>query len=122
MSMENHRGKISTGKTDKSTKALWQYYQEIHLTKQEELGERNYEFCFTKYFFHISKGSLTFCKIVRHGPSALLPLRTKACCGFFIALKNPSSQPGFNPRTLGPMANTLTITSPRRQFGGYLLL
>jgi hypothetical protein len=33
----------------------------------------------------------------------------------FIALKNPSPWPGLNPRTLGPMANTLTITPLRQQ-------
>jgi hypothetical protein len=33
---------------------------------------------------------------------------------FFIAVKNPSPLPGFNPRTLGLIASTLTITSPKR--------
>jgi hypothetical protein len=43
------------------------------------------------------------------GPSALLPLRSKACYGFFVSLKNPSPMLGLNPRTLGPMASTLLI-------------
>jgi hypothetical protein len=34
----------------------------------------------------------------------------------FIALKNQSSRPSLNPRTLGPMTNTLTITPRRRMF------
>jgi hypothetical protein len=34
----------------------------------------------------------------------------------FIALKNPSTWPGSNPRCLGPVASTLTTTPPRRQF------
>jgi hypothetical protein len=33
------------------------------------------------------------------------------CAADFIAL--PSPRPGLNPRTLGPMASTLTIASPR---------
>jgi hypothetical protein len=32
----------------------------------------------------------------------------------FIALNNPSPRLGLNPRTLGLMASTLTITPPRR--------
>jgi hypothetical protein len=44
---------------------------------------------------------------------ALLPLQRKAC-QIFICLKNPSPQLGLNLRTLGPMANVLTITLPRR--------
>jgi hypothetical protein len=36
----------------------------------------------------------------------------------FIALKNPSPWPGSNPRTLGPMASTLTTTPPRRPLRG----
>jgi hypothetical protein len=30
----------------------------------------------------------------------------------FIALKNPSFSLGFEPATLGPLANTITITPP----------
>jgi hypothetical protein len=30
-----------------------------------------------------------------------------------IAPKNPLPRPGLNPRTLGPVARTLTITPPR---------
>jgi hypothetical protein len=45
MSMKKHGGKIWTGETDLSTRALWQSYQQIHLVAdQEELGEGNDEF------------------------------------------------------------------------------
>jgi hypothetical protein len=37
-------------------------------------GEGKDEFCFTKYLFHTSKGSLTCCKILRHGADGLLSL------------------------------------------------
>jgi hypothetical protein len=32
----------------------------------------------------------------------------------FIALKNPSAQPGMNPYPFGPVARTQTTTPPRR--------
>ena len=34
------------------------------------------------------------------GPTALLPLRRKACCGFFRP-KNPTASAGFEPANLG---------------------
>jgi hypothetical protein len=34
------------------------------------------------------------------GQTALLPLRRKACCGFF-RLKNPTASAGFEPAMLG---------------------
>jgi hypothetical protein len=36
-------------------------------SKSGENGERNYEFCLTKYLFHASRGFLTCCKISRYG-------------------------------------------------------
>jgi hypothetical protein len=44
------------------------------------------------------------------GPTALPPLRRKAYC----RISSPSV--GFEARTLGPMASTLTITPPRTTF------
>jgi hypothetical protein len=44
------------------------------------------------------------------GPPALLSMRRK----IFIALKNSSPRLGVNPRPLGPVASTLTTTTPRR--------
>ena len=34
------------------------------------------------------------------GPTALLPLRMKACWGLFFALKNPTASAGFEPAML----------------------
>jgi hypothetical protein len=45
---------------------------------------------------------------------ALIPIREEGVLRIFIALKNPSPWPGSNPQPLGPVASTLTITSPRR--------
>jgi hypothetical protein len=60
--------------------------------------------------------SFTCRKILRHGTFRLyFPSERKVCCEFFFALKNPSPWPGSNPRPLGPVAITLTTTSPRRQ-------
>lgn len=43
---------------------------------------------------------------------ALLSVRSKDCCRFLSYLKVHRSQPGLNLRTLGAMANTLTIIPP----------
>jgi hypothetical protein len=36
----------------------------------------------------------------------------------FIAFKNPSPWPGSSPQALGPLASTLTTTSPRQHIKG----
>jgi hypothetical protein len=46
------------------------------------------------------------------GRVALLSLRSAAD---FIGLKNSSPRPGLNPRTLGPVANTLPLDRRGRQ-------
>jgi hypothetical protein len=48
------------------------------------------------------------------GPPALIPIRRKVCCGFCIALKNPSPWLCSNPQPLGAVASTVTTTPPRR--------
>jgi hypothetical protein len=53
------------------------------------------------------------------GPTALLPLRRKACCGFLSPLKICCLLLGLNPPTLDPMASTLTITPARKVFGEF---
>jgi hypothetical protein len=40
------------------------------------------------------------------GPTALLTLLRKACCGFLSRLKIHRPRPGLNPRTLGPVVGT----------------
>jgi hypothetical protein len=47
------------------------------------------------------------------GPTALLPLRRKWCSGFLSPLKIHRPRSGSNPRTLGPVASTLTTSPPR---------
>jgi hypothetical protein len=58
------------------------------------------------------RDSLHALKSYDMGPTALIPLRMKACCGLLSPLQI-RPRPGLNPRTLDPMATTLTITPPR---------
>jgi hypothetical protein len=57
---------------------------------------------------------LTCRKILRHGTSGFTSHPKEGVLRIFIALKNLSPRPGLNPRPLGPVATTLTITPPRR--------
>jgi hypothetical protein len=47
------------------------------------------------------------------GPSTLLPLQRKSCYWYLSSLNIRRSRPGFNARTLGPMASTLMPRPPR---------
>jgi hypothetical protein len=64
-------------------------------------------------FFYSSEGFLTCRKILRHGTSGFTSRPKEGVLGIFIALKNPSSLPVLNPRTLCPIAGTLVITPQR---------
>jgi hypothetical protein len=86
---------------DSCTRALWQYCQQNH--KVGGTGEGNDKFCLTKCLFHTSQRSLT---------TALLLLRRKACYRFLLPLKIHRPRSDLNPRTLGPMASTLTTRPP----------
>jgi hypothetical protein len=58
-------------------------------------------------------------QIYNMGPTALLPLRRKACCGFLFALKNPTASAVFEPANLG----TKTTEAARvDMFFKYLLI
>jgi hypothetical protein len=83
------------GKTpDSSTRALWQSYQQDHLT-----GEENDEFCRTKSLFPTSEGHLTCRRILRHEAHGFTFSRSKVSA-HFIALENPSPSAGFKPVNL----------------------
>ena len=48
------------------------------------------------------------------GPTALLPLRRKACWGFFFSpLKNPTASAGFEPANLGTKDQHATPRPPK---------
>jgi hypothetical protein len=63
--------------------------------------EGNYEFCLTQYLFHLSKGSLTCRKILRHGADGFTSPAMEGVQRIFIALKNPSPSAGFEDANLG---------------------
>ena len=54
------------------------------------------------------------------GPTALLPLRRKACWGFFFALKIQRLWPGLNPQTWVLKASTLPLDHRSCLFYNYL--
>jgi hypothetical protein len=60
------------------------------------------------------KRSLTCRKVLRHETSGFTSHQKEGVLQIFIALKNPSPWPGSNLRPLGPVASTLTNTSPRQ--------
>jgi hypothetical protein len=53
-------------------------------------------------------------KILRHGADGFTSPVKEGVLQIFIALKNTSLGRGLNPRTLGPVASTLTVTPLRR--------
>jgi hypothetical protein len=60
-------------------------------------------------------------KVLRHGNSGFTVHPKECVLRIFIALKNPTPQPGLNPRTLGPVAIALTTTPGRRIQRAYCL-
>ena len=48
------------------------------------------------------------------GPTALLPLRRKACWGFFLP-KNPTASAGFEPVNLGTKGQHATRRPPKQK-------
>jgi hypothetical protein len=104
---------------DSSTRSLWQSYPQ----SSSEAGgtdEGIDEFCLAKNLFRTSKGSLTCRKILRQGANGFTsPLNVGMLLNFF-ALKIHRSRPVLNPWTLGPMADTPTITPPRTTHTAYV--
>jgi hypothetical protein len=78
-------------------------------------GRRSENFAY-QYLKNL-KGPLTCRKILRNGTSGFTSHPKEGVLRIFIALKNPSTRPGLNPRPLGPVASTLTTTPPRRLTG-----
>jgi hypothetical protein len=80
----------------------------------ERLGgmyeEKNFAYQCLRYF----NGSIPCHKVLRHGAFDVTSHLKEGVLQIFIALKNPSPWPGFNPRPSGPVASTLT-TTPLRQ-------
>jgi hypothetical protein len=76
--------------------------------KREKLGEKFGEFLPTKYIFHTLQGSFPCRKILRHGADGFIYLPKEVVLRFLSPLKSHRPLPGLNPRTLGPVASTIT--------------
>jgi hypothetical protein len=63
---------------------------------------------------HAKQGPLTCRKILRPGTDRFTSPPKKGVLQICIAVKNPSPPLGLNPRILGIIVSTLTITPPRR--------
>ena len=62
--------------------------------------------------FHVNLGIFYMPQIYDMGPTALLPLRRKACWGFF-GPKNPTALTGFEPANLGTKGQHGTPRPPK---------
>ena len=69
------------------------------------------EFCLNSDF-HLNLGIFYMPQIYDMGPIALLPLRRKACWGFFRP-KNPTAWAGFEPANLGTKGQHATPRPPK---------
>jgi hypothetical protein len=97
---------------DSSTRALRQFYQQRHLGASRRNGRSgNLAYWYLRYV----NRSLICRKILQHGAYGFTSHPKEGMLWIFVALKNPSPQPGLNPRPLGPVESTLTTTPPRQQ-------
>jgi hypothetical protein len=83
------------GKTDLSTRAVWQSYQQSSSSKTWGTGKGNYEFCLMKYLFRTLNVSLTCWKILQHGADVFMSPLKEGLLWIFIVLKNPLPSAGF---------------------------
>jgi hypothetical protein len=67
-------------------------------------------FAYETFLFHARKVLLHAVNL-RHGTDGFTSPLKEVVLRIFITLKNPRS--GSNPRTLGPVASTLTTSPPR---------
>jgi hypothetical protein len=101
---------------DLSTRARWQSYQERHLERVGGIDE-GMRILHIQYVWYVN-GSFRSRKTLRHGTSGFTSHPIEDVLWIVIALKNPSLWPVLNPRTLVPVAKTLTTTPPRRHGAG----
>jgi hypothetical protein len=87
--------------------------QQRHLVaNQDKLGEKCQWILLTKYLFH-TEGSLTCRKSLTWYRRLYFPSDRTRATACFILIKNHRPRPGLNPRTLGPMAVTISTRAPR---------
>jgi hypothetical protein len=90
---------------------FWQSYHKRHLGKVGGMdkGVRTLPIS----IWNNSRDILHTVKSYDMGPSLFTSHPKEGVLRIFIALKNPSPWPGFNPLHLGPVASTLNTTPPR---------
>jgi hypothetical protein len=77
-------------------------HQKRHLVTKEKNLEKSVNFAY-KCLFHAAG---TCRKMLRHGTASFTSPPKEVELRIVIALRNPSSSPGFEPANLGPMAST----------------
>jgi hypothetical protein len=65
------------------------------------------------YLFRVSKGILTFRKILQHGADGFVSFPKEGVLWIFIAIKNPSLWASFEPSYFGSNGNH-AVTRPSR--------
>jgi hypothetical protein len=83
--------------------------------KQEE-WVKGVRFCLCEVYHSTCKWFFTCHKILWHWASGFTSPLKEGMLRIFVALKYPSPRLGLNPRTLGPVASTPTITPLRWQW------
>jgi hypothetical protein len=90
---------------------LW--LQQRHVAaKQEETGREMAAEIFLSVPLSYLMGSLTCRKILRHGAKNYTSHPKEVVLRILLPLKIHHSWPDLKAQTLGPMANTITISSP----------
>jgi hypothetical protein len=105
---------IDRGKFLIHTPELYGHSTSSHLAAKQEELTKDINFDLQIIYFILRR-------VLQHmGPMTLLHLRWKACYRFQSPLKIHRPQPGFNRRTLRPMARTLTTTQPRATINAFI--
>jgi hypothetical protein len=89
-----------------STRALWHSYQQSSGSKSWGIWPLKPLCSYLKVIFACRRN-------LQHGANTFNSPLKEGMLQIFVALKNSSPQPGFNPWTLGSVVSTLTITPPR---------
>jgi hypothetical protein len=100
---------------DLSTRALYQSYQQSFGSKQKQRAKGMMNLSLLSIFISTCNWFFTCRKTLQHGASGFTSPHMEGVLQIFIVLKIPSPWPGLNPRTLGLMTSTLTITPPRQR-------
>jgi hypothetical protein len=103
MSIENDGGMMSTviNSWFLHQSSLVILLQSLLVAKQEELVKEMMSLALRSIFVYISKESLTWHKVLRHGAGAFTSPQKQGVLRIFIALKNPLPLTGFEPVNLG---------------------